>query len=636
MIRDDLGSPSPFTRRPALSRFGQSLLGVSLLLFAAGCPGSAPTAPAAGGIAGGGAPAAGGAQVDEQCLHIVSSIHDMFQLSKLGQTTSVGDGVLQLNDWGQTCGPKDIAPPKLSARLRDLLGEERSAALQSPRFTLRDGEHLRDGVLFRAMARHAFKTENPQAPELLKVTTAFQYVVRVIELVDRHPQDLPLTPYEIVLLGKGTPADRAWIFASLLTQQKFDSVLIAPKTKEGDGSNPAGPFLVGVILEGQTYLFDPRAGVAIPAPGAAENPARITGVATLDEAATNPEVLKQLDVDEDHPYPLRSSDLAQPNVLLISNLAFWTDRMRALQGQFSGDNSMVLSDPLQDTESGVGLWTRVGKGGGKRWSEETLEIWGYPESQLGPHATMSDDQKTVLSQTFLPFEAYSTPVPNPADGKLMLIDQEQVDDPAAGKFDPGKAKRVRTTKGAQMRARLADVGGYFANAVQDYHTVWKRSRELAFRAMQKEFPIEQQTFYLHLRAIDDASFFTAHCKFEQKSYRVATSALQRYREQQPKGAWLRQCRYLMALSLAAQEDYQGAVDELEAVAADDPEYAGYQWLIRQWQHAEPEETAPADNKPDETENGEKENAGKNDAEKENSQQKSDAEKPAESEAKSGS
>lgn len=599
MNRDDFRCRPPSVSRLSCARWSLPLLGTTMLLFFAGCPGGSSTTPPA--ATGGNAGASGtGQEVDSQCANIVSSIHDMFQLQKLGQTTSVADGLLRLNDWLQSCGPKADSATELPDQLQKRLTPEQVTALQSPRFIVRDGEHLRDGTLFRSLVRRALEASDAQAPEWKRVAAAFQHVIRTIELVEQHPQNLPLTPYEIYLLGKGTAADRAWLFATLLRQVKIDVVLIVPSSSAGDGADPAGRFLVGAILDGETYLFDPRAGVAIPAPGATENPAMATGVATLNQAAENPEVLKQLDVDEETPYPIRAADLEKPGVLLISDVAFWSDRMRALQGQFSGENSMVLADLLQDTAEGPGQWTRVGKAGGNRWSVDSLRIWDYPESQLGRHAKLSSDQVEQLALTFSPFQAYATVRVNPTDGKITLIEQEMVDDPAAGKFDPGASKRMRTTKGTQMRARLTHVGGDLAQAVPNYFEVWQRSKRLVERIMQVasqsgELPIEQAKLLLHVRAMDDASFWMALCKFEQGNYRVAVEHLQRYRTQHAKGAWLRQSRYLLALSLAAQEDYQGAVDELEEVAADDPEYFGYQWLIQQWRSAEPSENAGGEN-----------------------------------------
>jgi hypothetical protein len=77
---------------------------------------------------------------------------------------------------------------------------------------------------------------------------------------------------------------------------------------------------------------------------------------------------------------------------------------------------------------------------------------------------------------------------------------------------------------------------------------------------------------------------------------VALDSLGRYRRQQRRGAWARQARYLVALCYAEQKDFAQAIAELSKVAADDPEYPGHQWLIRQWKAAaerDPPEAKPA-------------------------------------------
>lgn len=585
---------SPSAWRLSLARCGGTILLALMLISAIGCSNSAPTTGKGGGGTGGsGKPQ----ELDDQCASVVSSIYDMFQLKRLGQTTSVADGVLRLNDWQQSCQAKAPSSSSFPDALRKLLTDDQLESLQSSRFTNRDGEHLRNGVVFQSLVRYAFDSEDANASELQRAVAAFQHVIRTIELVSNHPHELPFTPYEILLLGKGTAADRAWLFARLLQEAKIDAVLIVPSGKgEGDQNpgNPSGPFLVGVLLDGQTYLFDPRAGVPIPPPGGTETAAAARGVATLVQAADDPKVLKQLDVDEDHPYSIHAADLARPTVLLITDMSFSSERMRSLQGQFSGEHSMVISDPLQDSVDAPGLWARVAKAGGERWSAESLRIWSYPERQLEPHAALTGERSQLLRQVFSPFDAYGTPRFSPKQGKVVLVDQELVEDRAGGEFDPGKAQRVRSTKGAQMRARLTQLGGDFATAVQEYHEVWQRSRLVVRGALEGAFTTDEEKVLLHLRAIDDASFFTAACKFEQRNYRVATDALQRYRTQHPKGAWVRQCRYLLALSFAAQEDYEAAVEELEDVDGSDPEYAGYQWLIRRWQLAEPESEPPAE------------------------------------------
>lgn len=553
---------------------------VLLAMLVTGCQGKSP-AP------GDGAPSAESRQQDheDRCAEIIASIRDTFDLQRLGQTTSISDGVLRINDWQLSCAPANETSAEWPEALQGLFSQEQRDEMGSLHFTLRDGEHLRDCVLFRALAGYATGASAADASELQRVTAAFGHVVRAIELVSGHPDDLPLTAYEVYLIGKGTAADRAWIFAEILRQLKIDTVLLVPATDGAGESDLPAAFLMGVILDGKTYLFDPRLGVPVPGSGATGT----ASVATLDEAVSDPAVLQRLDAGQEHAYPLSAARLQRPRVLLIGDTTFWSTRMRGLQDQFTGEHSMVLGDLLQDRGEVPGAWSRVVKAGGALWSGDSLRIWSYPESQLEKRSHLSKKAEAQLETLFSPFEAYLTLRRSTKTGKPILISQEELSDPSATQYDPGVRQRLRTTTGVQMRARLAHLAGDYPAAIGGYAEVWQKSKkllELAGEAAQKR---ERQ---LHERAIDDAQFWIALCKFEQGDYRVAVDTLERYREQQPDGVWTRQVRYLLALSLAAGDNFEAAIAELEGAESDDPEYAGYQSLIRKWRSsAKPAEEA---------------------------------------------
>src|SRR5205809_1146779 len=54
------------------------------------------------------------AVVESACEGTLSSIDDIFKLSRLGRTTSIADGVLRLNDWQRSCMPSEAdAQPAL-------------------------------------------------------------------------------------------------------------------------------------------------------------------------------------------------------------------------------------------------------------------------------------------------------------------------------------------------------------------------------------------------------------------------------------------------------------------------------------------------------------------------------------------
>jgi len=430
--------------------------------------------------------------------------------------------------------------------------------------------------MLRAIARALSSNQPAGSSELDRVVQAFQYVIRSIELAPEVPSELALTAYEICQLGKGTVADRAWVFASLLKQERIDSVIISPGAKPAEGTEEP-PLLVGVPVENQVYLFDPRLGVPVPPlPGGKKG----AQVATLEQAATDPAVLLQLDAGDDHSYPLKAGDLEHPQVSIISESGYWSERMRSLQGQFSGDQAMIISDPLHDLGEVSGLVSRLAAAGGTRWSRDSLKLWSYPEQQLARNLKLSEQSQMERAKLFTPFYAYVTVVPDPKTGQLMIAEQEELADPSAGKFDPGVVMRKRTTVRAQLRARLKHLAGDTRQAVMDYHDVWQHSKRVL------EFGPPAALRIMHARAMDDSTYWTALCKFEEGEYQVAIDTCLNYRRKYALGSWRRQVRYLLALSYAAAGDQAGAIKELEGADANDPEYAGYQLLIRQWKAAD--------------------------------------------------
>ncbi|MGQ0633865.1 MAG: tetratricopeptide repeat protein [Planctomycetaceae bacterium] len=572
-------------RRSAAFHFCRMPL--AILAALAGCTGSKPAPLPATGAA-----AARNAAAD-QCEQVVASLHDTFRLQRLGLTTAVRDGVARMNDWQLSCAATGSADGALPGGVASLLSDPQRQDLSSQRFTLRDGEHVRDCVLLRAVTRYAGGADDPSRSELDRVVATFQYVIRTIGLADRHPEGLPLTRYEICLLGKGTAEDRAWVFAGLLKQRRIDALVIRPAAAgEAGDKDPAEYWLVGVPLDGQVYLFDTRLGIPIPA-GAVDG-ATASVPATFDQALADPQVFRRLDWRK-YSYPLRSDDLKNVGVRLIGDLSEWTARMQALQTVFTGQEALVVADRLDDSEGGAGFWTRGVRAGKGRWSQPDQALWEYPEAQAGQHATMSESRQQALDRSLLPFEAYLALSTN-RRGELVVKRNEQLRDRALGDFDPMQRVDNRITVGSQKKARLQQMEGDFVAAIPNYTDVRERSRIIADKApfVAEQDAVKQQLIRdMHLRAIDDAAMWTASCKFEQGEFEVAGDRLEAYRRQHKQGFWLRECRYLLAMTHAARKDYSGAIEELIDVETDDPEYGGYHWLIRTWQAARSAQKATA-------------------------------------------
>src|SRR5262245_5376502 len=163
----DVGQATPDLRR-ASNNLSLWLLAAAFLLAAAGCGGDSKSDPKSTGTTG---KAAGGNEdAETHCESILTSIDDIFQIQRLGRTTAVSDGVARFNDWRRACAPKPAtAVPQIPAEIRKLLSPEQRAALAESNFMLRDGEHVRDCMLEKAISSYA--VGSAQGTELEKVTS---------------------------------------------------------------------------------------------------------------------------------------------------------------------------------------------------------------------------------------------------------------------------------------------------------------------------------------------------------------------------------------------------------------------------------------------------------------------------------
>ncbi|MGE3317633.1 MAG: hypothetical protein AB7O26_21185, partial [Planctomycetaceae bacterium] len=138
-----------------------------------------------------------------------------------------------------------------------------------------------------------------------------------------------------------------------------------PKTKAVVTPKPVGkPWLVGVLLDKQVYLFDTRLGLPIPAASDNGTEAFIRQPATLKDVLANDALLRKLDVSEEQRYGLSVDDLKKFTVEIVADVAFWTMRMRALNSVFPpvDGRTVVLYDGLSDGDGGKGAVTRALEG----------------------------------------------------------------------------------------------------------------------------------------------------------------------------------------------------------------------------------------------------------------------------------
>ncbi len=316
---------------------------------------------------------------------------------KLIQTASTNPGgqnfaiaTENLNDLfshGTKPGDFAYAPASRDFLLRkvyELSGQDPEPVVKafcSPKFTDRDARHIEDCMLYRVVANRIAG----EGDDLTRVRRIFDWIVRNVELVPaeslagngfrqaagqarRRPR-----PGDGHRGCGGRWSERGWLFMALCRQIGIDvglltytpraSIMATSKT----ANRPQISWICAAVVDQKAYLFEQRIGIEIPGPDG-------TGVATLEEAITNPEVLGRLDIPGLSTYGTTAAELAASptriGVLIDSSMGYFAPRMRLLQGQLRGEHRTVLfRDPLeQGSNFKAALGARLG----------LVQLWDVP------------------------------------------------------------------------------------------------------------------------------------------------------------------------------------------------------------------------------------------------------------------
>jgi hypothetical protein len=177
-------------------------------------------------------------------------------------------------------------------------------------------------------------------------------------------------PWQTMLLGYGTLWDRTWLFLELLRQQRIDAALLSVPSLE----QPKTPLFwaVGVLLDGEIYLFIPPYGIPLPGyakPTIAENGSlSFPEIATLAQVLKDDQLLRQLDLSEHQKFPITSTMIQETTVHLLATPESASMRMKVLESELSGEQNMVLYTNLQEQRRLFAAIPAVKK----------VEIWRYP------------------------------------------------------------------------------------------------------------------------------------------------------------------------------------------------------------------------------------------------------------------
>ncbi len=351
------------------------LVSVASLAAAAGACSRAtpPPTPAAANSGAPGGAAAGRAAVQtgrptgategmrEQLLAgMIAVLAELDRYDEVRAAEQVFDRLVQ---WSHAARPAEWRPDPLVATLPPDLRAAGAEVLERTTFDgIGDMHAIRDRVWLADIARTA---RGGGVDELEAATRLFQWTIRWLAAVSDPPmvpsEAVPgsrwFFPGEILLAGRGSPGQRAWIFLELLRQAGIDGVMLATP---GRGGGTPRPWVPAAIIDGEAYLFEPAYGLPIPGPLG-------HGVATARQAASDPAILAGLSLP-DRPYPVQAADLQHVAVLVAADAWSLSPRMTRLEAELASSHRVhvaidasALAQRAQATLPGAeaaepGLW----------------------------------------------------------------------------------------------------------------------------------------------------------------------------------------------------------------------------------------------------------------------------------------
>lgn len=457
---------------------GVCLLG--LLFFIRGC--EKPAAPLAQNAnSEDGSKKAESDESDPDCDSYIDNAMSMLEPGRLGISSSLTPAVGLLNDWTYKCGNFDAKPPVLTDSqkpfFKKYLSEAQLAKMDLTRFTEFDGKFIRDSQLFNGMMNAAIEGQNNDRE---RATSAFYFCMNNLVLVTNEKNVMPLSPYELCILGLGSPEQRAWVYIDVMRQLRIDAVLLRP-------TKPA-PFklLVGVLLDENVYLFDPVLGLPIPAKEQPADAILIQNPASLADVYQSPEILTDF-YGEYAKDRFSAEELKSAEVVIMGRSSEWSARMRRLEDSLSRKQTFVLFRNLDPFEGDPGFISHIQTIGKGILKDATIKVSEYPDAQMNASEAVTGDLAKKIDNMKLPFRA---PVPFDVNARV-----EKPGGFFEVKWGPPSKKLLKT--------RTTQLMGDEEAAIQSFVTT---RLEAGFPA---DLIVPQETRLMHLMAAQQAAYFLA-------------------------------------------------------------------------------------------------------------------------------
>jgi hypothetical protein len=464
--------------------------------------------------------------------------------------------------------------PALTDALLDLTGRLEMlvrqisyfAGLGELKFPRIDVASLEEAVVTRDLSRWA---RGDEADDVSRAKRLFDWTVRNIQLEPDQVEFQGKTtihvmqlPWETLFFGRGTSMERAWVFATLARQQGLETGLLVFEDAPAGGGGRLRPWALGVLSEGDIYVFDPLLGSPLPSPKGLrldESGQLDVQPATLAQLAADDGLLRKLDLGPDRPYPVKAADLRKVVVLVDISPWWLSQRMRLVESRLAGQDRMVLyTSPAASAE---------------RWKAckgvADVRPWPVAFDTVFQRMLLGPDVSTWQLGTMAPFVARpatrSPSAPQTTEDRPAPMFWEMNPDVAAQQT---RARRSSTEErdehvaSSPLKAgRMLHLCGQFLgqpSATGYYQMVRLSDRQLAELS---EGQGEQQVAVLRLAKLC-ATYWLGLLAFEQRNYASARDyLLARTLETTPRSPWYSGAKYNLGRVYEAEKQYAKAIQQ---------------------------------------------------------------------------
>jgi len=241
-----------------------------------------------------------------------------------------------------------------------------------------EGRLLAQAVWCRDIAQWARGSANSDADV---AAALFDWTVRNVQL-DRPGGDVSIHhPWQALVYGHGSAADRAWVFAELCRQQRIDLALLRPTGAEDPSQ---APLIAAALVDDRLHLFDPQLGLPLPGRGAA--------VGTLVEVSEEDALLRQLDVKDQYAYGATADQFQQVEAFIVASPLQLSRRAAMLEAALEGEEFVKLTvDPKPVAE-------RLAK----HPQIKHIKLWPQPFQAIAEEHSIGIENRRRVAAEFAP------------------------------------------------------------------------------------------------------------------------------------------------------------------------------------------------------------------------------------------